>query len=175
MADKNNNLISIPCFIGTTTHFAGVFLSRKIAARTPYSKYLRLEEFEDFSSALNEFFIRYPALNDCNEFTLNKLFRIKEPSLYSVFSTLEHVVITEDKNCFENIEILLPDDWREAYVKGGLTYEEAQEYARMRFVKIYKNPSFYITFPLRVNVPVNFSYVCSKRNNLYRYNYKRRK
>ena len=138
MDNKKDKLRTFACYIGTTKYSAGIFLSRKIAARTPYSKYLRLEEFEDFGSALSEFFIRYPTLRGCDGFALNKLFRIKEPPLYSVFSTLEHVVITEDKNGFDNIEILLPDDWREAYVKGGLTYEEAQEYARMRFVKIYK-------------------------------------
>lgn len=156
---ENKKNLTFPCFIGTTKYSAGIFLSRKIAARQKYAQHLRLEEFPNFDQASEEFFSRYPQLANVDDFNANRIYKVKEEPFYAVFWTLEHVVITIDDDNYDKLEILLPDDWNSAWSKGHLTYEEAQNFAAIRFARIYRNPALCIRGKLRINVPVSLSTV----------------
>lgn len=159
MATSRDDNMKFPCYIATTKYSAGIFLSRKIASRQKYAKHLKLEEFDCLNSAIDVFVQRYPGIVECEDFRLNRIFQVKEKPLYTVFWTLNNVVITEDNGNFDKLPVLLPDDWREARCRENMTYEDAQMYASIRFARIYKDQRLCISSNLRINMPISLESV----------------
>lgn len=159
MGSQDKGIGIVPCYIGKTRYSAGIFLSKEIGRRKPYGKHLEFEEFANYRIAAAEFERRYPETMTTEEFVLNKLFRVKPESLFSVYWTCVDVVITPDYNSNVNIRTILPDDWHIAWAKHYLTYDEAQAFARARFLRYYKDGRLYIPFKMRVNIPVNLGEV----------------
>lgn len=166
---ENNERVAFepPCFIGSTKFSAGIFLSRQITERKLYADHVKLEEFKSYYLAETEFKTRYPGLIERDEFRLNKLFRVKEEPFYAIFWTSEKIVMTNEKNMYTNIKILLPDDWQDTWSKSSMTYEQAQDFGRARFMRYYKNYRLYLPFKLRLNIPVDIDDVINCKNVLY--------
>lgn len=139
--------------IGKTRFSAGLFLSKRIANRKLYASHLKFEEFSDFQTAEQTFFKCYPWL-DTGEFKLNKLYPVKERPEYCIYYTREIVLIGEGDTADEVAAMCFNASEDDVFIKTLSDYEEAQVYARNRFVRYWKNSDYFIPRNLRIGVPV---------------------
>lgn len=158
--DDYTNLI---CYIGTTKTGAGIFLSDKIIGRKKFANHLRTETFRTFDEAESEFFSRYEDRIDRKNFRINKLYKIKEDSLYSVFFSAEYVGITYADNCYETADKVLGFELAMPYWRHNLPYEKAILYLRSHFVNWYKDERLYINTAVCLHQPIMLADV--KRTN----------
>ena len=157
--DNQATRIRTICYIGETSYKAGIFLSYKIAARKSYFKNLRLEGFESFTEALEEFKTRYDSVIDMETLRVNHLYDVRPSNVYSVFWTPLNVGICYTCAFADATDKLLKNDDNFCFWKHYLTYDEAQKYARERWVKWYKRYEYYIERKIPVNTVVNINEV----------------
>lgn len=145
---------NLTCYIGTTKTSAGIFLSYQIMERKKYKRYLHTESFKCFDDAFKEFFVRYEKWVDRKGFHLNKLYKVKEEPLYSVYFSGDYVGMTYSSNCYETADKVLGGELAMPYWRHNLPYERAMLYLRSHFVNWYKDENLYINKAVRLHQPI---------------------
>ena len=158
MDDYKERVIKTRCYVAETKYKAGIFLSNKIAEKRPYYKQLSLREFDCFEEAF-AFFEKNHTIDVAEDecLRLNHLYSVRDEPFYTVLSTPFAVGITNTKYWQDNVKVLFANAQENVWVKHNLKYEEAQQYAKMRFCKIWKNEKYYVEgkFPLNKIVTLN--------------------
>ena len=132
------------CLIGETRYSAGIFLSGAIARRKSYGIHLRLTVFQDFQNAYEQFVSMYSGKVDMRTFQVNRLYKVREDNIFSVFSTPYMIEICRSCDFVSEMRRHFGTEHFRVWERGNLAYEEAMKIAKERFVRYWRDESLYI-------------------------------